>query len=362
MSVIADNWSLQNIAEMMVNGLDDEITHYVDVDFQNNSFSYKDVSHSAITVETFFDFITDIILRNQIVVDSNFSSSWKSKDSLLSKPFEAGLIREFSFLDEPDRLKEPRDEFLKRLCVTEGITQAHIENTVGWQNHRQTPHPFLSQILWGGAGMLARSLVFEKGYTPHPIRKKLFLDSGFALPANTAVNTLTTFINEKRASLQTVNTDSSELFSLQVNLPPIPLKVIREANSVDDLITVAMQMRDEFSELRGWLGAYQNALSDGTYRDEKKFENIIKSVSLYIDSFMGKVDSNAPTFTAGIGVLKVSIKGRPINALQNQFGVRSMMNKLVLERSGDAELRKFLGFFGHRNSTIGLQVIEHFTK
>lgn len=63
---------------------------------------------------------------------------------------------------------------------------------------------------------------------------------------------------------------------------------------------------------------------------------------------------------AGIDLLKIAFKGSPLNSLQNQFGVRSMVNKLVTTRSGNSELGKLLGFFGHRTSGVGLKVLDHF--
>ena len=77
---------------------------------------------------------------------------------------------------------------------------------------------------------------------------------------------------------------------------------------------------------------------------------------------MGTVDTNAPTFTAGIGVLKVAMKGQPINTLSNQFGIRSMVNKLILSQSGTSDIKKYLDFFEHRNSVVGMKVIEHFSQ
>jgi len=361
-SVISDNWSLQNISEMLVNGLEKTNTHFINIDSIAGKYEFKEIPSAIVTIEAFFDFITDIILRDQILVEENFVNAWKNNGSALNKAAEAAVIRGYSFRNDFEKLVEPREEFIRRLCITEDLRQHHEENRLGWNNNKHTPHGYLSQTLWGGAGMLARSFVYERGYTPHPVRKRLFIDAGFAITTDNAVNNLNNIINEKRASIARVLHKGDELFSLSVNLLPIPIKVIQESNSVQDLITVALQLRAEYQELRNWLGCYQLAMSDGSYKDIAKFQKIIHSISLYVDSFMNNYDSNAPTFTAGIGVLKVAIKGQPINALKNQFGVRSMINNLIVSRSGNSDLKKFLGFFGHRDTKVGLQVLEHFSK
>lgn len=361
-SVIADNWSLQNISTMLIQGLDDDNTHYIDVDSKNNKFQYKEISSAVVTIEAFFDFITDIILRDQILVESDFVSAWKDMNSPVNKVSDAGVIREYPFRVDYKKLVEPRDEFIDRLCITDDLKKAHEENKIGWLKNKNVPHGYLSQTLWGGAGMLARGFVYEKGYTPHPVRKRLFVNTGLALVSDDAVNNVNNIINEKRVKISSVQNRGSELYSLTVNMLPLPIKVIQEATSINDLITVALQLRHEYQELRDWLGCYQQAMSDGSYRNIEKFQKILNSISLYVDSLMGSYDSNAPTFTTGIGVFKVALKGHPINTLNNQFGVRSMINNLIVSRSGNADLKKFLGLFGHKNSRVGLQVLEHFSQ
>ena len=60
-SVISDNWSLQNISELLVNGMDEVEGHYIVIDRENDSYEYKNISSAVIKIEALFDFITDII-------------------------------------------------------------------------------------------------------------------------------------------------------------------------------------------------------------------------------------------------------------------------------------------------------------
>ena len=361
-SVISDNWSLQIINELLTEGMDSSDTQYITIDRNKDSYGYKNIASAVIYIEALFDLITDIILRDQILVDEEFAHVWKENDSPLLKAEDSGVIRAYPFLIDPEKLVEPRNEFVSRLCVTSDLKHDHEENETGWEMARSSPHAYLSQTLWGGAGMLARGFVYEKGYTPHPVRKRFFIDAGIALSSKDSVLKINNLIKEKRTALANSSIGDDELYSLTININPLPLHVFQESNSTSDLISVALQFREEYQELRDWLGTYQQALSDGSYEDKLKFEKIVRSISKYIDSRMGIVDPNSSTFTIGIDVLKVAIKGQPLNALKNQFGVRSMINNLILGRTGHAELKKFLNFFGHKNTTVGMKVLEYFAK
>lgn len=361
-SIISDNWSLQNIGELLTGGIDENKSHYIAINKDKDHYSYEDSLSATINTEALFDFLTDIILRDQILVEEKFIHAWNHKNNPFQDAVSQGVIRPYPFLVDYKKLQGPRDEFINRLILTSDLKRDHEENRIGFRQHRHTPHGYLSQTLWGGAGMLARGFVYEKGYTPHPVRKRFFTDAGIMMSNEDSVLKLNHLVSEKRASIASLHSSGSELYALNVNMLPLPIRVIQESNSANDIIKIALQLRSEYQELRDWLNCYQQALSDGSYKDMIKFSKILKSISLYVDSTIGSVDSNAPTFTAGIGVLKVAIKGQPLNTLANQFGIRSMVNKLILSRSGTSDLRKYLGFFDHKNTVVGMKIVEHFSQ
>jgi hypothetical protein len=208
--------------------------------------------------------------------------------------------------------------------------------------------------------MLARAFVFDKIYTPHPLRRRLFQQARVMLADEDAVVRVTGVIRDKRASISQSSFGNDTLYALRLSLPPLPILAIREASDASQLLPVALQMRREYQELRDWLGEYQQALTSTDFSDRERFEKVLRSISTYADSRIGRVDPNAPTFTAGLGVLKVAFKGHPIEALRNRLGVRATMNRLILAGSGQAELRKLLGFFGHRDSAMALRLVQYF--
>lgn len=359
--IVADNWSLQDISHLLSGGIDaEEDGQFIVINKEAKSHSYKNVPRAVIAFEALFDLMTDFVLRDEIWVDEEYIGAWSKSDGPLMEAVEKGIVKPFRFLGQPQELSPARSEFVNRMCVTESLKKEHEQNVLGWAFNKTTPYRYLSQALWGGAGMLARAFVYQAGYTPHPVRRRLFQESGIALRDNDAVMRLNRTINEKRASIHAVNSGKEDLLSLQVRLPPIPVKIIRESSSPKDLIKVALQLRSEYAELRGWLAEYQESLGGDDFADLQRHQVILRSISQYVDSLVGIPDSNVPSFTVGIDVLKIAFKGDPINTMKNQFGVRSMINKLVTTRSGDSELEKLLGFFGHRSSSVGLKVLDHF--
>lgn len=358
--VIVDNWSLQEISQLLHLGMDDEIAHLIEPNVDEGTHEYKEVAAAIVRTEALFDFLTDIILRDQLLVEEQHVVAWKKDGSPLQTVDQAGIIRAYPFRGN-FQLDGPRTELVNRLCVTDSLRFEHEKNTEGWRLYKQTPNPYLSQTLWGGAGMLARSFVTEKGYTPHPVRRNFFQKAGLVLRNEDSLVRLNSKIREKRASVYKAMHGGDEFYSLYVNMMPLPIQVIQESSSTADLVKTALQLRDEYQELRNWLGCYQVAINSEDFSEVAKYQEILHSISKYVDSKIGAADSNAPTFTAGIGVLKIAIKGDPVNAIKNQFGVRSMVNKLILSKSGTADLKKYLGFFDQKKTAIGMKVIEHFS-
>ncbi len=360
-AVIADNWSLQEISSLLKHGIDKSEGSVIVIDSKLDTHRYENVPHAALAFEALFDLLTEIVLRDEIWIDSNFSDTWEGF-GILDSAVLSGVIRPFNFLGQPQELDSTRNEFVDRMCVTESLRIEHDENVHGWNLHGKSPHKYLSQTLWGGAGMLARSVVYKSGYTPHPARKRLFKQTGIVLADNNAAIKLARTIHEKRADIFAVESTVGELFSLQVTLPPLPTKIIREAKGPQDLIPIALQLREDYKDLRGWLSEYQEALNGGDFRDLNKYKGVLRSISLYVDSLHDRPDPSAPTFTMGIEAFNVSFKASPVNYLKNQLGVRAMINKLITTRSGSAELQKLLDFYQHRGSNIGLKVLEHFSS
>lgn len=351
--VVADNWSLQDISSLLEDGFESEPSGEVVI--SETKHSYKAVSSAAIQTEALFDLVTDVILRDEILVEKEFTDAWEEDGSPINKARDAGVIRSYPFLNEPEKLNEPRDRIVQYICATTPLEEAHRENVEGWAKNKETPDPLLSATLWGGAGMCARSFVYEKSYTPHPLRKRLFLNSGFLLPAQDALHQVTTFLDDARVKVSKKIYGNDSLYSAYLRIPSLPVRVIQESASADQIISVALEMRDDFKDLREWLKIFQNSISAEDTQELLKKRRELDSVAEYVSTKLGLTDSkSSSSLEAGIGIFKLSLGiGKPVNYLKNQFGVRATLNKLIFGSSGKKELEKYVGMFDAKGTSIG---------
>jgi hypothetical protein len=362
LGAISDNWLLQDVASLLEKGLSPGEANYIEPDTQNNSHRYGTLPHAQVQTEALFDLLTDIVLRDEILVEEKHIQAWKSKNGPLLSAESAGVVRAFPFTEHFDKYKEARSLFVDQLCITESMRKQHDRNVVAWAANLTTPDQFLSQTLWGGAGMMARALAFDRCYTPHPVRKRLFRSAGLIPKRADASAAVGEFIKEKRVQLSQRHLGTEQRMALHMDIAPIPLKIIDESNSAQDLIKIALQFREEFSELRGWIAQFQEALAADNYSDIGKHTSLLRSVSKYIDSKMAITDPDSPAFTIGIGFLGFEFKANPLNAIQNRFGVRATINDLLLKGPGMASFNKYLGFFDEQHSRVGIQLAERFSN
>ncbi|MFM2483286.1 hypothetical protein [Celerinatantimonas sp. YJH-8] len=359
--IISDNWSLQDISKMFVHGLENEYADEIIV--QDGEHHYKEVSYPAIQTEALFDFLTDLVLRDEILVEEKFENVWGQVNSPILAAKTLGVVRSYPFLENPDKLVEPRDRIIEYMSSTDSLKLAHEENVLSWKETNTVQNPLLSSTMWGGAGMCARSFVYEKSYTPHPLRKRFFINSGFMLPAGDALHQLTSFLNDAqmRVSKKIYGTDA--LYSLFVNMPAIPIRIIQESSSPSQLIDIALEMRQYFSKLREWLKLFQNVLSEDNITEIANYRKQLDSVSEYVNAKIGLGSAHKPvTMEAGMGIFKMVTQTNPMNTLKNQFGIRATLNRLIFGSNGKQEIKKFIDMFDQRGSVVGLDIERHFMK
>ncbi|MGU5766821.1 hypothetical protein [Aeromonas allosaccharophila] len=359
--VVSDNWSLQDISRLLMSGMDDSSADEIIV--KGHSHPYNSISFASVQTEALFDFITDLVLRDEILVEEKFSHVWAASNSPILKAKKLGVVRSYPFLNEPEKLVLPRNRIIEHMCSNESIKKSHQENVISWEKTKRAANPLLSATMWGGAGMCARSFVYEKSYTPHPLRKRFFVNSGFMLPAGDALHQVTSFLNDEQMKVSKKIYGTDSLYSLFVNMPAIPLRVIQESSSIPQLIDIALEMRNDFLKLREWLKQFQNALSNDDIHEINNYRKQLDSVSQNVSAKIGLGVSSKPvTMEAGMGIFKIATQANPINSLKNQFGVRATLNKLIFGSNGRPEIKKFVKMFDQHNTGIGYDVERHFTK
>lgn len=360
--VIADNWSLQAISELLTKGLDPADNPGIS-QLTDPAQAPQSLPQAVIDIEALFDLLTDVVLRDQVLVDDRFHDAWFGKGEPLSELARRSIVYPYGFLEHPERLEAPRNGFLSRLLLNQTMSKEQLDNEIAWTRDRTTPNTFTSQLVWGGAGMLARAFVYATPYTPHPLRRRLFQRAGVALPSPpTALGEFKHEISKHRDLLYPATPKDDGVLGVNVVLPALPALVLRDASSLDDMFVVASQMRERLSEVRAWLSQFQEAILAGEFKaiaaERKRLGRLGKDVA----RALGKAPADAPTLNIGWGWFKLNFKPDLTGWIPRFDRVQTQVSKLTFAPSGHKELVKLLGFFGHQHSLVATRTIEHFAK
>jgi hypothetical protein len=201
--------------------------------------------------------------------------------------------------------------------------------------------------------MLARAHVLNLPYVAHPLRESWFTRVDALFGQRSAQTRLREFVTEQR--IKVLNRVDTGGYLVRLNLPPVAALVVQEAHTSADLMRVALQLRAEYNALRKWLGEFQQALDAEDTKDILKREKLLQSVAHHIDACCSAFPVGDTTIQIGLSWLKVAAKGgSPGNSLLNQFGVRAMLNRLILAPTGKSVLRKLCKLFGEEHSRLGI--------
>lgn len=210
----------------------------------------------------------------------------------------------------------------------------------------------VSQLLWGGAGMLARADYFNLPYIPHPSRARLFSRAGIIFAPPTASAKLTEFVSGERAKIYKRLGGGGVV--AEIHLPPVVIQIVESSRDVADLVPTALQLRDDYKKLRLWLTKLQKAFAEENTKEILAYHKELESVARHIDSFGALTPQGDTTVQFGVSWLKVGFKGgSPLNAIRNMFGMRAELNRLILAPAGYNSIKKFTKMLGEQHTKRG---------
>ena len=357
-TTIIDNWSLQHVAQLLVDGASRNDVSVIGI--SDDTHRYDGILEGIVQTEALFELLTQIVLKDEILVDAKFTNTWDTRESPLLDLYRTKMVRPVPFTDHEQYFAELRSHLVDRLCVTSSLKNAQEENERSWAAFHRVPDPLLSAILWGGAGMLARSFYFQTPYCPHPQRRRLMIETGMLLDGPRALDKLQNVVRSKRLDVVKGATSRDPLFALHATLPPIPIKVINESSSPSRFIETALALRDEYRPLRDWLRTAEAAISQGDIKSIEKMEKTLYELGT---AGFGDFFSSDKGTSVSLGFSNLSIT-IPINlsAARNTFGVRAIMNRMVIDGSGHNSLSRFCRLLGLTGTPIEYQLFEHFGK
>jgi hypothetical protein len=358
LDLITDNWTLQDVNELLVSGLSPTPVGQIAISKDKQSHTFTDVPHAVIQVDCLLTLLTNLVIYDELIVDQGFTDTWDQEHPQLSRLTSDSLVKPVLFDPNAETLAAVREEIVDKMAVTPSLKEAADENRKSWKLTGASADPHMSALLWGGAGMLARSHILSAPYFGHPFRRTLIKESGFLAARRDAWARTEKLVSAARTKMFRFRHSEIDGALASFNLPPIAVQVIEQATSVDDLLLSAIALRDKYAKLREWLSTYQHALET---EDEKKLlsnDKLLKSIAKSVESTYGAAENDSTNISLSVGFFSLSIPAPSLNSAVNRFGIRSALTDLVVQSQGEVALRKLMKLFGEDKSGFGRDLCD----
>jgi hypothetical protein len=363
-NLLMDNWTLQHVGELLCTGLIEDDASDLVLTKNGKSYRYETASADAVRFQALCQFLNNLVFADSLFVDEMFAHTWKAFTPL-AEAHSAQVIITKPFQDCQDEWSKTREAMADELCVNPALLKQHNKNKRMYAATGKADDELLSQLIWGGAGMLARADYFRLPYVPHPARERLFRSTVFMQGPSAASVQIDNFITSERLKIHKRIDGSGYLTSL--HLPPIAVQIIDAATETTDIIKTARQVRTNYTALRKWLARLQQALDCDDTKAILAHGKELESVARHIDSHACLTPIGDTTVQFGLGWLKINLKGgSPVNTIKNKFGMRAELNRLILGPAGHHSLNKFLRMLGEQHTRRGqalkAALVQRFAK
>jgi len=365
--LIIDNWMLEDVNRVLQQGLSAEETGEIVIETKKDSHNFRFMPEAVFQIDALLMLLVNIVLRDCLIVDDRFIYGWDKGDKSLQELKDRKILIPFDFLSSEEIIAGPRKAVVEELCVTRSIRDIQIANEVSWETRRKSVDAHMSQLVWGGAGYLARSHVYQAPYLGCPYRQALIRQTRFVGYRPDAVKEMEHVISTERANLFQSSFKGMSAKYATFNVPPIAVEVIEESRDPNQLITVAIQLRDKYEKLREWLKTYQDALDTEDLRSLIEHRKILESTARSIESKYFNTSKGSTRISVGTSWLlipKIDISrtidiGAVVDNLTSKFGVRAMLNDLIVKPRGGESLKKLLALFGEKNSLLSTKTYQN---
>lgn len=358
-ALIIDNWLLQDIGNCLSHGLSPDDSSEVVINQPDDIHTIRDVPSAGVQLEALLGLLVDIVFRDSLVVDSEFTDTWIPYRDTFAPLLQSGLVRALPFRAHDDRLSDARRFVLDRLCVTSTLRDAQKQNEVSWAAGRGPDNSYMSSVIWGTAGMLGRSHVFEAPYSGHPLRKRIIEQTVLASPSRDIVAETFEWMSEERLRLFETNAKDGSQRTATLVLPPVAIDIIEESRDINELISVAYQLRDKYAKMREWLKAIQIAMDTEDSKEIAKYKKTLHAVSKDLNRAMGDTNTGQVTLKIGLGWPSISISVGTLDDVKKRFGMRAMLNSQIFAGQGERSIGKLLRMFDEETSNVGLLAHEY---
>jgi hypothetical protein len=365
--LIIDNWMLQDANVALELGLSPDTAAEIEIDAQHDKHSFRNVPYAVFQIDALLTLLVDIVFRDKLIVDDRYMSAWYPGAKSLASLKDNGIIVPFDFKKSEEKWADVIQSIVGDLCVTKSILKIQKKNEKVWNEYKESYDPHMSQLVWGTAGYLARSNVYHAPYSGCLPRRALIRQSTFVGYTKDSIKNAEEIINTKRVQLfRSANNNKTSNYANLI-LPPVVVEVIRDSNDVDDLIPIALQLRDKYQKLREWLNQYQTAIDQDDPKSMLNHVKVLESIAKNIDRDYSILKDGSVNVSVGYSLFGVGIPVEGIaNYVRNRFGVRALLNNLVFEPDGGQAILRLLKMFGevgHKFTfIIQKELIKHYSE
>lgn len=353
-SLMIDNWTLQDVEALLSKGLDPRLVGELSLSADRAGHAFSPVRAGVVQIDALLTLLTNIVCFDSLIVDKDYVHTWQRDGGHLAPLDHASLVQAADY--SLPGLPELRDSMVNELCVTPTLKDSLQKIQQAWEKTGTTPDPHLSALVWGGAGMLARSHMTSTPYFGHPVRRRLVRETRMFVSQQSAVEKLNAFVETERTKMFRYRGSRMSGTCGQLVLPPVPVQVIEEATTIDDLIPIACNVRDKHVGLRSWLAEYQAALEEEDERKQLKFEKTLSKLGKSMEVKYGADKAGSLGISLSAAIFKVDVPRQLVDGVLNSFGIRATLSDLVLAPRGQKALSKLLAMLGEGQSALGREI------
>jgi len=356
-SLMIDNWTLQDVERVLTSGVGSDTVGEIVIAKDRQSHSFSELPEGVLQINALLTLLTNLVCFDELTVDSHFLHAWQKEEAHLLPLANLGVVKSQRYEEFGDDLNLLRDAMVDELCITPTLKLEIAAIQAAWRKDGSQPNPHLSALLWGGAGMLARSHLSRTPYFGHPFRRRLFQETRLFPRHSSAAETVTTFIQDERTRMFRFRGQALSGSVVHASMPPLAVKAIEDADNIQQLLPAALNLRDQHAELRHWISNYQEALDEEDESRQLKYEKVLRDVSRSLQSRYGARDAGGTGMSISTSFFKLDLPKSLTDRVRNSFGVRSTLCSLVLAPRGVKALEKLLSMLGESKSLLGRHVL-----
>lgn len=356
-----DNWTLQDVESVLSQGIDTRTAGDITLSPDRQHHRFSPVLAGVLQIDALMTLLSHVVFFDSLTVDSKFVSAWRRDDGHLLPLANFAIVKEISYSELGEEMIGLREKIVDELCVTPTLEQAMKVNREEWNSGKEISDRHLSAVIWGGAGMLARSHLTEVPYFGHPSRRRLIEETRL-FSRTSAGEVVTRFIETERANMFRFRSQQISGSVAHISLPPLAVKAIENSDNVAQLIPAALNLRDQHRELREWISSYQQAIDLDNERGQLRYEKALRGVAQSIKVKYGAEKDESTGLSLSTSYFKVDLRRSVLDRIRNTFGVRSTLCKLVTAPRGQRAVHKLVSMLGEGRSLLGRDILKELQR